>query len=853
VNYYNEFDPYAAQWLRNLIEAKLIPNGVVDERSIVDVRPGDLRGFIQCHFFAGIAGWPLALQRSGWPASKPVWSASLPCFPAGTSVLTERGYLNIEDVVVGDSVLTHNGRWRKVQHTGSGYGALITLKGQGHHGIKCTEDHPFLTDDGSWVNAGNMLGKRWATVASVPKMDIPPIVTGKSGYFYDSASNRWIVKGEIEGKNVYVGSFRNVDDAIVARREAIATKKISARGADGVDVNSLGFARFLGYWVGDGWVTGNDVAICGSVEDKDLIFGIMTEAGIRPTMSLERTSFRAKSGSVGLSNWLRDNFSSGASNKKIPAWLHGQSDEYRAAFLDGYYTADGHEESPKRGGRVRRFTTVSKKLAIGVRVLLNQSGLSASITLHTPKRINRIEGRTVNERPFYRVTSYNSATSFKFFDGKGFGRVRSVSDSAQNDVVYNLAVEEDESYTADGIIVHNCQPFSAAGLGGKFDDDRHLYPVFGELVSKCKPEFIMGEQVSSKDALDWFDHVSFHLEGEDYAVGAIDTSAASVGSPHIRQRLYWAAARLGSKGRRELASESFRIRAYSEWDALTPAYADRKRSQGRAGVSERSPKRIAGEGGLAVGMADASLERFDRSGDRGEGRRAEYPVGDHLGGMAHTDVINGDGAGLGPSHESGELRVPAAICGVEDISSGGMEYAARNGREQWRAESSERGVIGGPGVGGVENPELPKSARQQLVGGSNLREQKAVRLAGGGVVDRLDLSGTDSGMLRNGAAFGLADSDIAGLGARGEIRPVPEKHDAQYGGAASAGRPGPVNGFWRNADWLKCRDDKWRPVEPGSFPLASGISGRVGRLRAYGNAICVETATEFIRSIMGKD
>jgi DNA (cytosine-5)-methyltransferase 1 len=59
---------------------------------------------------------------------------------------------------------------------------------------------------------------------------------------------------------------------------------------------------------------------------------------------------------------------------------------------------------------------------------------------------------------------------------------------------------------------------------------------------------------------------------------------------------------------------------------------------------------------------------------------------------------------------------------------------------------------------------------------------------------------------------------------------------------------GPTNGFWRNADWLLCRDEKWRPVEPGTFPLVDGAPARVGRLRAYGNAICAEAAVEFIQS-----
>ena len=55
--YYNEIDPFAVQWLRNLIAAGHIADGEVDNRSIEDVRPIDLMGFTQCHFFAGIGFW----------------------------------------------------------------------------------------------------------------------------------------------------------------------------------------------------------------------------------------------------------------------------------------------------------------------------------------------------------------------------------------------------------------------------------------------------------------------------------------------------------------------------------------------------------------------------------------------------------------------------------------------------------------------------------------------------------------------------------------------------------------------------------------------------------------------------
>jgi len=79
--YYNEFDKYAAQWLRSLIAAGHIAPGDVDERSITEVQPDDLKGYTQCHFFAGIGGWSYALRLAGWPDDRPVWTGSCPCQP----------------------------------------------------------------------------------------------------------------------------------------------------------------------------------------------------------------------------------------------------------------------------------------------------------------------------------------------------------------------------------------------------------------------------------------------------------------------------------------------------------------------------------------------------------------------------------------------------------------------------------------------------------------------------------------------------------------------------------------------------------------------------------------------------
>jgi DNA (cytosine-5)-methyltransferase 1 len=81
MHYYNDNDPKSCAWLRELIRTGEIPDGVVDERSILDVQPADVAGFVQCHFFAGIGGWSLALKLAGWREDKQIWSGSAPCQP----------------------------------------------------------------------------------------------------------------------------------------------------------------------------------------------------------------------------------------------------------------------------------------------------------------------------------------------------------------------------------------------------------------------------------------------------------------------------------------------------------------------------------------------------------------------------------------------------------------------------------------------------------------------------------------------------------------------------------------------------------------------------------------------------
>jgi len=293
-----------------------------------------------------------------------------------------------------------------------------------------------------------------------------------------------------------------------------------------------------------------------------------------------------------------------------------------------------------------------------------------------------------------------------------------------------------------------CQPFSAAGRGGGFADERHLWPHWHHLIRECRPPTIFGEQVASKDGLAWLDLVQADLEGEDYACGAVDLCAAGVGAPHIRQRLWFVAN----------ANEVERGRGTDRQGLL----ANGQTIGRQQGHGESEPDRSA----FLLGNAEHG---------RRERRHAERP-------WPSATLSSGEASRLGHAERFSPRRNAGAGASAQ----------------------------GGP----VVRPECDDAGPSGAVGG----------LA---YADGWDASA--EGLQRGGQHGQFA-------------------HDA--GACDGAGRPGPTNGFWRDADWLFCRDGKWRPVEPGTFPLAHGAPARVGRLRGYGNAINAEAAAQMIAAAM---
>lgn len=194
--YYNEIEPYAAEWLRNLIAAGHLPAGDVDTRSIVDVAADDLVGYGQCHFFAGIGGWALAARIAGWPDDRELWTGSCPCQPfsvagkgAGTDDerhLWPHQFRLIRArrpaVWMGEQVAAAVGKdWLD--------GVLADLEGIGYTGRAtvipaCAVDAPHRRDR-LWLVA-HAAGEGWGQVGLPPAGDRPPHCAGPGDWTGDA-------------------------------------------------------------------------------------------------------------------------------------------------------------------------------------------------------------------------------------------------------------------------------------------------------------------------------------------------------------------------------------------------------------------------------------------------------------------------------------------------------------------------------------------------------------------------------------------------------------------------------------------------------------------------------------------
>jgi hypothetical protein len=234
------------------------------------------------------------------------------------------------------------------------------------------------------------------------------------------------------------------------------------------------FFWLVGLWLGDGWLrTGRahvsphlsrgEVLICAAKYEADVVREVIAAAGFNFSEAEMRTTVRFTICHAGLAEWLREDFGRGAAGKTVPPWAFGMRESWRAALFDGYIYADG---TRPKAGHVRA-TSISWSLMLGRAMIARTLGYSTSMRCMTSAGNHVIENRTVSVAgATYSMDCYDKPRSCVVDQDMCWGKIKEITEFGAGEV-YNLHVEEDESYVADGLIVHNCQAFSTAGKRSK--------------------------------------------------------------------------------------------------------------------------------------------------------------------------------------------------------------------------------------------------------------------------------------------------------------------------------------------------------------------------------------------------
>ena len=463
-----------------------------------------------------------------WRGRVDVLTGGFPCFVAGTPVLTRRGFVPIDEVQIGDEVLTTDRTYHPVEctmkHTA---GKIVRMRAQGMwEEMKCTPNHPFyIRRRKSYYEKG----------------------VGKTRYLapeYINASD--IRKGDKVGFPIFEGTDTS---------------------------NTKAFWKLVGTWIADGWIQdslrsgrkncrNNKVIICCGKKNISRLHHIIQAAGYRYTLSEDRYVFKCIICDKWLCAFLKG-FGKYAHGKHLSPQCFMLDRERKKALLEGWF-ADGY----KKPNGAQCVTTVSERLALDMAQIARDAYLCpVSISKKTCNRTCVIEGREVNERPQYCVTiSINSR--YGFYEG-GFVwcNVRSISEESEINEVYNLSVNEEHSYNVYGIAVHNCQPFSLAGQRRGADDDRYLWPQMLRAIREIRPSWVVGEnvagiltmvqpgteiEVGGSASLFGEDYrtrtllrqqftvetICASLEREGYSVQPFVIPACAVGAPHRRDRVW---------------------------------------------------------------------------------------------------------------------------------------------------------------------------------------------------------------------------------------------------------------------------------------------------------------------------
>lgn len=416
------------------------------------------------------------------------WCFGFPCFAKGTYILTEKGYIPIEDISVGDKVLTHKGRWRKVTATMHRDGArLWDVNGFGILPTRTTAGHPYYVakpDQPMEFKKVEQLDGSWYSTMVLPDAE-------SDGY---SKEMWWII----------------------------------------------------GRYLADGWrverkdrPSGGRIVFAISDDKRTEFEQRLREAKLHGTYTKERTCGKYHVCNNQLYEYL-EKFGKYAHGKRIPREALCLPREKAKYFFDGYMSGDGRSDREEA-------TSTSAALILGMCIIAQRIGKSVPAVYYT-RRDEKcvIQGRECRQRDTYTFRISSKSV-------KGHYRARYVcrelyqpTESDDFGTVYNISVEEDNSYVANGAIVHNCQDISVAGKQVGFQGNRsslffRVMYLIGQLKEEDKPTYLFIENVKNLLSVNggWdFARLLIEMDQQGYDAEWQVLNSKDFGVPQNRERCF---------------------------------------------------------------------------------------------------------------------------------------------------------------------------------------------------------------------------------------------------------------------------------------------------------------------------
>lgn len=354
-----------------------------------------------------------------------------PCFIAGTSIKTNNGYSNIEDLDEGNLIISDKGNAQKINNKWiTDYqGEMYVIRPWYSLPIESTGNHPYLISDNSYKIAKDLTLNDWLAIKKNKEYRIP----------------QFSFK---QGINQYQQEVVNID------------------------MSRMDYWYLMGYFLGDGWIINKSEKIQLSIATKDLekVLGRISDTGSWCIINNSGINVKKVETKNKKLNFLLSKLGKYSYGKFIPDFIESAPSEYIKVFLEGYADADGCYD---RNERIT-YSTVSKNIALGLQSLYAKLGQACSIIEGNKKEKDTyIQGRRVKTRKCYNVTPSNDNRFARNSEDYLYIKIKEINKtSLKNCLVYNFDVNNDNTYIANNICNHNCHMMHQVWTRELTEDER---------------------------------------------------------------------------------------------------------------------------------------------------------------------------------------------------------------------------------------------------------------------------------------------------------------------------------------------------------------------------------------------